>query len=130
MNIAAGGKSIKLSQIGSLQTALRHLPLPKDNYHYDDIAIANLLSFARLADDYYIICNTRIDDAIYVQSKEDGKHLCFQRCPRFNLYYMDIGEGKLDGYSYFNSVRNKLLNTRPEASGSMQSTTREMWLPI
>ena len=50
MNTEAGGKSIKLSQIGSLHTVLRHLPLPKDNYHYDDNAIANLLSFARLAD--------------------------------------------------------------------------------
>lgn len=75
MDIAAGGKNIRLSQIGSLHTALRHLPLPRDNYHYDDIAIANLLSFARLADDYYILCNTRIDDVIYVQSKEDGKFL-------------------------------------------------------
>jgi hypothetical protein len=84
--------------------------LPKDNYHYDDIAIANLLSFARLADDYYIICNTRIDDAIYVQSKEDDKYLRFQRCPRFNLYYMDIGEGKPDSYCYFNSVRKNQRN--------------------
>ena len=80
MNIAAVRKSIKLSQIGSLHTALQHLPLSKDNCHYDDIAIANLLSFARLVDDYYIICNTRIDDAINVQSKEDGKYLRFQRC--------------------------------------------------
>ena len=94
MDIAAGGKNIRLSQIGSLHTALRHLLLPWDNYHYNDNAIANLLSFARLADDYYILCNTRIDDAIYVQSKEDGKYLCFQRCPRFNSYYIDIGEGK------------------------------------
>ena len=105
-DIAAGGKNIKLSQIGSLHTALRHLPLPKDDYHYDDAAIANLLSFARLADDYYILCNTRVDDAIYVQSKEDGKFLRFQRCPRYNLYYMDIGEGNPDGHCYFNSVAN------------------------
>ena len=75
--IAAGGKNFKLSQTGSLHTALQHLPLPRDDYHYDDTAIANLLSFARLADDYYILCNTRIDDAIYVQSKEDGKFLRF-----------------------------------------------------
>ena len=64
MKIAAGGKNINLSQVGSLHTALRHLLLPVNGYHYDDNTIANLLSFARLADDYYILCNTRIDDAI------------------------------------------------------------------
>ena len=64
-----------------------------------------------MADDYYILCNTRIDDAIYVQSKEDGKFLRFRRCPRYNLYYMDIGEGKPDGHCYaFNSVSNNQRN--------------------
>ena len=75
MKISTGGKLIKLSQVGSLHTALQHLSLPVDAYHYNKNAIANLLSFARLADDYYILCNTRIDDAVYVQSKEDGKYL-------------------------------------------------------
>ena len=64
-------------------------------YHYNKNAIANLLSFAKLADNYYIICNTRIDDAIYVQSKDDGKYLRFQRDHKFDLYYMDIS--KADG---------------------------------
>ena len=53
-------------------------------YHYSENAIANLLSFAKLADDYYIICNTRADDAIYVQSKDGGKYLRFQRDHKFN----------------------------------------------
>ena len=90
LKIQAGGKPIHLSQIGSLHQALRHLPLPVNTYHYSKEAIANLLSFAKLADEYYIICNTRIDDVIYVQSKEDGKYLQFQRDHKFNLYYMDI----------------------------------------
>ena len=64
-------------------------------YHYSENAIANLLSFAKLADNYYIICNTRIDDAVYVQSKDDGKYLRFQRDHNFDLYYMDIS--KADG---------------------------------
>ena len=64
IKIQAGGKPIHLSQIGSLHKALRHLPLPVSTYHYSENAIANLMSFAKLADDYYIICNTRIDDAI------------------------------------------------------------------
>ena len=33
--------------------------------------MASLLSFVRLAGDYCILCNTRIDDAIYVLSTED-----------------------------------------------------------
>ena len=110
-----------------MHTALRHLPLLVDNYHYDDNAIANLLFFARLADDYYILCNTRIDDAIYVQSKEDGKFLRFRRCPRYNIYYMDIGEGKPDGHCYvFISVRNNQRNfsildqKRPEVCRLLQ----------
>ena len=79
IKIQAGGKPIHLSQIRSLHKALQHLPLPVSMYHYSENAIANLLSFAKLADDYYIICNTRIDEALFVQSKDDGKYLCFQR---------------------------------------------------
>ena len=96
LKIHAGGKPIHLSQIGSLHQALRHLPLPVSTYHYSENAISNLLSFAKLADDYYIIRNTRVDDAIYVQSKEDGKCLRFQRDHKFNLYYMDISKAVVD----------------------------------
>ena len=75
LKIQAGSKPIHLSQIGSLQKGLQYLPLPVNIYHYSEKAIANLLSFAKVANEYYIICNTRVDDAIYVQSKEDGKYL-------------------------------------------------------
>ena len=104
LKIHAGGKPIHLSQIGSLHQALQHLPLPVSTYHYSENAIANLLSFAKLADDYYIICNTRVDDAIYVQSKDDGKYLRFQRDHKFNLYYMDISEADLEEHCYLNTV--------------------------
>ena len=77
LKIHAGDKPIHVSQIRSLHQALRHLLLPVSTYHYSENAIANLLSFAKLADDYYIICNTRVDDATYVQSKDDGKYLRF-----------------------------------------------------
>ena len=66
LKIQAGGKPILMSQVGSLYQALHHLLLPVTTYHYSSTAIANLLSFARLADEYYIMCNTRIDDVIYV----------------------------------------------------------------
>ena len=74
-----------LSQIGSLHQTLRNILLPVSNYHYSENAIANLLSFAKLANDYYIICNTRVDNTIYVQSKDDSKYLGFQRDNEFNL---------------------------------------------
>ena len=79
IRIQADDKPIHLSPIGSLHKALRHLPLPVNDYHYVKNAIANQLSFVRLVDEYFIICNTRVDDVIYVQRKDDGKYLQFQR---------------------------------------------------
>ena len=58
IKIQAGGKPIHLSQIGSLHKVLRQLPLPVSACHYNENVIANLLSFSKLADEYYIICNT------------------------------------------------------------------------
>ena len=74
LKIQAGVKSFHIKQIGSLYQALRHLPLPVSAYHYNEMAIANLLLFAKLAEEYYIICNTRINNTIYVHSKDDGKY--------------------------------------------------------
>ena len=101
INILADGKPIYLSQIGSLHNTLWQLPLPASNYHYDENEIANLLSFAKLVDEYYIICNTRVDDAIYVQSKDNRKYLQYQRDPKYGLYYMDISKAKVDIHSCF-----------------------------
>ena len=64
IKIQASGKPIHLSQIGSLHKALQHLPFPVNDYHYDKNEITNLLSFTKVADEYYIICNTRVDDVI------------------------------------------------------------------
>ena len=75
LKIQAGGKLVHMSQIGSLHQVWRHLPLPVNTYNYSETAIANLLLFAKLANEYSVICNTRIGGAIYVQSKDDGKYL-------------------------------------------------------
>ena len=60
--------------------------------------MANLLLLAKLTDEYYIICNTKIDDTIYVQSKDDSKYLRFQRDYKANLdkhcYLNTVKEGK------------------------------------
>ena len=77
IKIQAGGKPFYIEQIGLLHQALRHLPLPVSAYHYSETALANILSFAKLADEYYIICNTKVDNTIYVQSKDNGKYLRF-----------------------------------------------------
>ena len=74
-------------------------------YHYSKTAIANLLSFTKLANEYYIICNIRVDDVIYVQSTVDRKYLQFQRDHKFNLYYMDISEADVDEHCYLSTVK-------------------------
>ena len=107
LKIQTGGKSIRMSQIGSLYQVLQHLLLPVTTYHYSKTAIANLLSFTNLVDAYYIICNTRVDDAIYVQSKDDGKYLQFPRDYKCNLYYMEISEADLDKHCYLNTVKKR-----------------------
>ena len=66
LKIQTGGKLIHLSQIKSLHQILPHLLLPVSTYHYSKNTITNLLSFVKLADEYYITCNTRVDDEIYV----------------------------------------------------------------
>ena len=106
LKIQDGGKPFHIKQIGSLHQALSHLPLSVSVYHYSETAIANLLSFAKLVDEYYIICNTSIINAIYVQSKDDGKYLWFQQDHKHNLYYMDISKAKLDEHCYLNTVKD------------------------
>ena len=109
VKIHAGGKPIHLSQIRSLHQALWYLPLPVSTYHYSENAIANLFSFAKLADDYYILCDTRIDDAIYVQSKDGSKYLQFQRDRKFDLYYMDISKADGDKHCYLNTMKQEKI---------------------
>ena len=75
INIQTADKPRHLTQIRSLNKALRHQPLPVNDYHYSDNEIANLLLFSKLAGEYYIIYNTRVNDTIYVQSKDDRKYL-------------------------------------------------------
>ena len=105
IKIQAGGKRILLSQIGSLYEALQHLPLPVSACHYSENAIVNLFSFAKLADIYYIICNTRVNYTIYMQSNDNGKYLRLQRDHKFNSYYMDISEANVEEHCHFNTVK-------------------------
>ena len=107
--ISAEGKAIKMSQIALLHNALKHLPLPNDKYYYNQYAIANLLSFGKIAEEYHIICNIQVDDAIYVQSKDDGKYLRFAKDKKNILYFLDISEGLIDGHYYFSTMEKGKL---------------------
>ena len=60
-----------MSQVVSLYQAVQYLSLPVNTYYYSETAIVTLLLFAKLVNEYYIMCNTRIDDVIYGQSKDD-----------------------------------------------------------
>ena len=53
------------------------------------------------------ICNTRVDVTIYVQSKDDGKYLQFQKDYKCNLYYIDISEVDMDKHCYLNTVKKR-----------------------
>ena len=105
LKIQADSKPIPMSQVRSLHQALQRLLLPVTTYHYSETAIANLLFFAKLADEYHIICNTRIDDAIYVQSKNDNKYLLFQQDHKHNLHYIYINEANSDEHCYLDTVK-------------------------
>ena len=104
LKIQAGGSSINLSQVNTLHPALRHLPSPENGYHYEKNAIVNLLLFACIADEFYIVCNTRVDDAIYVVSKDNGQYLQFKQDLTRNLYYIDIGDKNIQHTRFFSPI--------------------------
>ena len=78
-------------------------------YHYSKTIISNLLSFAKLIDECYIIYKIRVDNAIYVQSKDIGKYLLFQRDHKFNLYCMNISKVDMDKHFYLNTVKKEKI---------------------
>ena len=76
----AGGSNINLSEGGVLHDDLGDLPLPKEGYYYDKNVLANLLSLACIVNEYWVRMDTRIGNAIYVQSKTGRRSIRFQRC--------------------------------------------------
>ena len=74
IKIQTGGEPIHLLQIRPQQ----HLMLPMSNYCYNKITILNMSPVARLANEYYTICNIRDDNAIYVWSKGYEKQIFLQ----------------------------------------------------
>ena len=56
-------------------------------------------------DEYYYICNTRVNDAIYILSKDNQKYLQFRKDFKNGLYYMGISKTKVNCHCYFNNVK-------------------------
>ena len=112
LKIQTGGKSIHLSQIRSqtrsLHQTLQHILLPMSTYHYNENIISNVSLVARLVNEYCTKYNTRDDNAIYVWSKDYGKHIQFPRDYKFNLYYIDISEADMDKHCCPNTLRQAL----------------------
>lgn len=53
------------------------------------------------------MCSTRVNDVIYVVSKDDGQYLLFQQDQTRNLYYMDIGDETVQlDWKWVECVRN------------------------
>ena len=86
--IACGGNDIEIHELGCLKKALQHLPLPKDGYYYDENVVANLLFLGKIANEFRVVMDTDIDNAIYVYGK-DGKYLRFAKTTN-NLYCMEL----------------------------------------
>ena len=51
--------------------------------------------------------DTRIDDAIYVQSKMGGRSLRFQQCHDWNLYYLDLENPDMEEACLFTPINKK-----------------------
>ena len=83
------------------------LLLPAEGYYYDKKALANLLSLACIVDEYWVRMDTRINDAIYVQSKSGGRLIRFQQCRDQNLYYLDLENPEIDEGCLFTPIDEK-----------------------
>ena len=88
--INSGGGQFKSKFSRSLTKALHHLPLPKKGYLYNQDAVANILSMAKVSDEYRITMDTNIDNAIYVHN-DDGSYIRFHRTNQ-NVYEIQIGD--------------------------------------
>ena len=56
---------------------------------------------------YWVRIDTRIEDAIYVQSKTGGRSIRFQQCRDRNLYYLDLENPDKDKVCLFTPIDEK-----------------------
>ena len=92
---------------GVLHDDLAGLLLPREGYYYDKKALANLLSLACIVDEYWVRLDTRINDAIDVQSKTGRRSIRLQQCHDRNLYYLDLENPDKDKVCLFTPIDEK-----------------------
>lgn len=85
----AGGNHFKVNQLGYLNKVLKHLPLPKDTYHFYCNDVTNILLLTRISYKYIVEMYTDIDNDISLLN-DDGTYIKFSYTKR-NLYCMYIG---------------------------------------
>ena len=88
-----------------------HLPILINGYYYDEFAIVNLLPFSKIANEYQIICNAEVDDAIYSKINNNEEYFQFERDRRNGLYNFDykLGLVQLDSEYRFNTVKKSKI---------------------
>ena len=69
--IHCGGISSSYSTVGILNKELKKLPLPQGPVYVTKNGISNLVSLSKLAKDYRIVMNTKIENAFFVFN-DDG----------------------------------------------------------
>ena len=70
---------------------------------------------------FYRMISSRIDNAIYIQSKTGGHSIQFQQCHNQNLYYLDLKNPDMDKACFFtqiNEKRGKAVRRLQEICGS------------
>jgi hypothetical protein len=84
----------RVNNIGSLCDDLNMLPLPSEGYYYYPKGVANILSFAMIAETKRVVMDTAIDNTFYVFN-EDCTYIRFSRTPN-GMYCIDINKDKDD----------------------------------
>ena len=75
-------------QMGKLNSILKHLPLPAENYYYHKNAVANLISLGQVCKEFRVVFDSDIHDAFYIFN-DDGTYVVFKKT-RNNLYCLSV----------------------------------------
>ena len=79
--------------------------MPKDGYYYNENVVANLLSLGKIVNEFRVVMDTDVNDAIYVYGK-DGKYLQFGKTTN-NQYCMELQSGEEKEDCFFGTVKRK-----------------------
>lgn len=89
IEIETTASDFKLKEVGSLNSELGAVPLPKSGYYHCPNRIGNILSLAAIAEEYSVVMDTAIEDAFFVIDDSDN-YLKFSRRPN-GMYGATVG---------------------------------------